>query len=293
MRAGSAVPALMAASTLAASACTRASMLVLAAASGARTCQPISCVQVCHWAASAGSMSAMAGGFGDGAGCAEAANVTSRLMTQTAANALGQLFDVIGLFDGGHGDDVTVVLLQVEFQLLGEIRELGGVFHVLLIFGSEDLVFLRLAVGENDSLILVSPAAAAGAAAALRQCDAAKTGDDGDQRAYANPVFHERTRCYDDSENALQGPLFSGVRRGARRIRRNGQAAVFRRFLARALPLEGRAGAARGSGSEGRHINNGRSGGLHGLVAARAAGAGRDPVRSDDDPARRGERSGE
>src|SRR6516225_3803938 len=103
----------MPASTLAASASTRRSIFLSGAPSAASTCQPSSRVQFCHWTASALSISAMAGAF-----CCAKAVQAHRLTAHTRANPLDQLFDVIRFLDGGHGDDVAIVLLQVEFQLL-------------------------------------------------------------------------------------------------------------------------------------------------------------------------------
>ncbi len=53
--------------------------------------------------------------------------------------------------------------------MFGQVRQLGGILEILLMLGFEDFVFLRLAVGKDDVILLICavPAAAAAAHAAL------------------------------------------------------------------------------------------------------------------------------
>src|SRR3954447_74935 len=139
MRAGAA-PLAMASRTALARAITRASGSALGAE--VTTCQPSSFVQVCHCGASAGSTTAIAGV------CAWAGSAL--IMTQAAANALGQLFNFIRLLEAPHRNHVCLVLLQLHLQVLGEVDQLGGVLDVLFPFLFEDLGARRLAVGELD-----------------------------------------------------------------------------------------------------------------------------------------------
>src|SRR5262252_5148546 len=209
----------MPASTVAASASTRRAIFLSGAPSAASTCQPSSRVQFCHWTASAASIRAIAGvgcgaaeeGWGaaageawaaggaacaacgteaapgTAAGCATAARA-SKLMAQAPANPLGQFFNVIRFLDRGHGDDIEVVLLQVEFQLLREIHQVGGVFEILLVLGLEDFVGLLLAAGQGDFPFTATTASAA--AASLLEGRARQTGHQAEERATSKNVFH-------------------------------------------------------------------------------------------------------
>src|SRR5436190_19440548 len=119
-------------------------MAVSAGVSGASTRHPRSRVQFCHCTASAPSTSAMAGVLG---GCASS-TPPHRLMTQARANPFGQLLDIIGLLQGCHREHEPIVLFEVDLELFGELRQLGGVLDVGLMLGFEDLVALQLAVGQ-------------------------------------------------------------------------------------------------------------------------------------------------
>src|ERR1017187_7683493 len=154
----------MALSTAAASARTRESMSVGAVPAGVITCQPTSRAQFCHCSVSLASSRAMAGA---GLVCAARVQPTSRLIVaQPRANSLDQFLDVISLLERRHGKHVAVVLLQVDFQLFGQFRQIRGVLEILLIFRLENFVLLRFAVGQND-VFLFAPAPPAASAAAL------------------------------------------------------------------------------------------------------------------------------
>src|SRR5437899_982153 len=129
----------MAACTAPTSACTRISMLGLGEPSGTITRQPSSLVQFCHCTGSAASSRATAGALD---GCAASGQSSRLIVAQASANPFGQFFNVIRFLDGRHGDHVAVVLLQIDFQLIGEIRQLGGVLQILLMLGSCNFVAL-------------------------------------------------------------------------------------------------------------------------------------------------------
>src|SRR6516164_8738962 len=132
------------------------------AAAGAITCQPSSRVQFCHCTASAASTSAMAGlavVAGDCV-CAPSDQARSRLMVQARTNSFGEFLDIIRFLERCHGEDVAIVLFEVDLQLFGQVRQFGGVLEVLLMFRLEDLIFLRLAVGQDDVVLLIGAAPA-------------------------------------------------------------------------------------------------------------------------------------
>src|ERR1035437_3301948 len=160
----------MAPSTAAASARTRESISAPGAPLGAITCQPSSRVQFCHCAASFASSSATAGGFACAAGgftCASSGQQRSRLiMEQARTNSFGQFLDVIGSLERRHGENVAIVLFQLDLQLFGQVRQLGGILEVLLMLGLEDFFFLRLAAGQDDVSLLGGAAAPGSAASA-------------------------------------------------------------------------------------------------------------------------------
>src|ERR1019366_9082689 len=167
----------MALSTAAASARTRESMSGAPVPGGAITCQPGSRVQTRHWTASSASSSAMAGVLLWAAGgwvcaaCAASGQPRSRLIVaQARTNSFGQFLDVIGFLERRHGENVAIVLFQLDLQLFGQFRQLGGILEVLPMFGLEDFLFLRLAIGQHDVFLLggaAAPAAAASAALLL------------------------------------------------------------------------------------------------------------------------------
>ena len=81
---------------------------------------------------------------------------------QARTNSFGEFLDIIRFLEGCHGEDVAIVLFEVDLQLFGQVRQFGGILEVLLMFGLEDFVFLRLAVGQDDVVLLIRalPAAA-------------------------------------------------------------------------------------------------------------------------------------
>src|SRR4051794_39513020 len=143
MRAGSTDPFCIAVSTAPAKARARASMSAPAAVDAVITCQPASRVQFCHWTVSAGSSSATAGDFI----CPASGQQRNRLIVaHPRTNSFRQFLDIIRFFDSRDGEDVAIVLFQVDLQLLGQIRQFGSILEVLLVLGLEDFVLLRLAV---------------------------------------------------------------------------------------------------------------------------------------------------
>src|ERR1035441_7194571 len=175
-RAGSTEPLCIALSTAAASARKRESMSGAGTPAAAITCQPASRVQFCHCTVSPGSSSATAGVFVR-VGCAASGQTRSRLIVaQARTNSFGQFLDVICPFERRHGENVAIVLLQLDLQLFGQVRQLGGILQVLLVLGLEDFFFLRLAVGQEDVFLFfgaAAPAAAAPAALLLKRVDSA------------------------------------------------------------------------------------------------------------------------
>src|ERR1019366_3259070 len=163
----------MAPSTAAASARTRESIAAPGAPHGAITCQPSSRVQFCHCAASFASSSATAGvllGAAGGWVCAASGQRSRLIVAQARTNSFGQFLDVIGFLERRHGENVAIVLFQLDLQLFGQFRQLGGILEVLPMFGLEDFLFLRLAIGQHDVFLLggaAAPAAAASAALLL------------------------------------------------------------------------------------------------------------------------------
>src|SRR5215472_18777791 len=89
----------------------------------------------------------MAAGFCE-AGWAPAMALRRLIATQARANALGELFDVIGLLDSAHRDDVAIVLFEIDLELFGKLGKLSGVFQVGFVLGFEDFVALEFAVGQ-------------------------------------------------------------------------------------------------------------------------------------------------
>src|ERR1035437_407719 len=177
-RAGSTEPLCIAASTEAASARTRESMSPPGADAGAITRQPSSRVQFCHCAMSPASSSATAGVFrwaavgsvcaAGGWVCAPSGQQRSRLIVKQArANSFGEFLDVIGFLERRHGENVAIVLFQLDLQLFGQVRQLGGILEILPMLGLEDFLFLRLAVGQDDVFLLGAAATLASASAAL------------------------------------------------------------------------------------------------------------------------------
>src|ERR1035438_2889244 len=131
----------MALSTAATSARTRESMSGAGVPGGAITCQPGSRIQTRHCTASSASSSAMAGvllcaagGWAGTAGswvCAARApsgQQRSRLIVaQARTNSFGQFLDVIDFFERRHGDNVAIVFFQIDLELFGEFRQVGGI----------------------------------------------------------------------------------------------------------------------------------------------------------------------
>jgi hypothetical protein len=66
-------------------------------------------------------------------------------VAQARTKSFGQFLDVIGLLERRHGENVAIVLFQLDLQLFGQVRQFGGILEVLLMFGFEDFLFLRLA----------------------------------------------------------------------------------------------------------------------------------------------------
>src|ERR1039457_3843720 len=166
-RSGSTEPLWIALSTAAASACTRESMSGAGTPAAAIACQPASRVQFCHCARSPGSSSATAGVFVRVV-CPASGQTSSRLIVaQARPNSFGQFLNVICFFERRHGENVAIVLLQLDLQLFGQVRQFGGILQVLLVLGLEDFFFLRLAVGQEDVFLLFGAAAPAAAPAAL------------------------------------------------------------------------------------------------------------------------------
>src|ERR1019366_5986558 len=164
----------MALSMAAASARTRESMSGAAVPGGAITCQPGSRVQTRHCTASSASSSATAGvlpwAAGDRVCAARAPSVQPRsrlIVAQARANSFGQFLDVIGFFERRHGDNVAIVFFQIDLELFGEFRQIGGILEVLLMLSLEDFFFLRLAFGQDDVFFLAAAAPASAAAALL------------------------------------------------------------------------------------------------------------------------------
>src|ERR1035441_4653463 len=160
----------MALSTAASSARTRESMSGAPVPGGAITCQPGSRVQTRHWTASSASSSAMAGVLLWAAGgwvcaaCAPSGQPRSRLIVaQARTNSFGQFLDVIRFLERRHGENVAIVFFQIDYQLFGQCRQIGGILDILLMLSLEDLFFLRLAVGQDDVFFGAAPARAAAA----------------------------------------------------------------------------------------------------------------------------------
>src|ERR1035441_10028108 len=131
---------------------------------GTITCQPGARVQTRHRTASSASSSATAGVFVGvavgwvGAVCAPSGQPRSRLIVaQARTNSFGQFLDVIGFLERRHGENVAIVLFQIDLQLFGEFRQIGGIFDILLVLGLEDFFFLRLAVGPGAARSRVTP----------------------------------------------------------------------------------------------------------------------------------------
>src|ERR1035441_7160781 len=89
------------------------------------------------------------------------------IVAQARTNSFVQLLDVIGFLERRHGDNVAIVFFQIDFQLFGEFRQIGGILDVLPMFCLEDFLFLRLAVGQDDVFLLGAAVPATAAAALL------------------------------------------------------------------------------------------------------------------------------
>src|ERR1035438_278054 len=59
------------------------------------------------------------------------------IVAQARTNSFGQFLDVIGFFERRHGENVAIVLFQIDLQLFGEFRQVGGILDVLLGLGLE------------------------------------------------------------------------------------------------------------------------------------------------------------
>src|ERR1043165_303265 len=81
------------------------------------TRHPASLAHASHCAASAGSISAMAGD------CAAALDTSRLIMPQARTDLFDQFFDVIRFFQRGDGQYEPLVFLQVLLQLLREDLE--------------------------------------------------------------------------------------------------------------------------------------------------------------------------
>jgi hypothetical protein len=114
------------------------------------TCQPTLFVQVCHCAASAASINAMAGVLVWAGASAQA----SRLMPHTRTDLLDQFFDIIRFLDCAHGKHESIVLFEIGFEILRQFHQAGRVLEILLVFRFEDFVALRFAIGQFDIAIL-------------------------------------------------------------------------------------------------------------------------------------------
>ena len=69
-------------------------------------------------------------------------------MLQPIANPFGDLFDFLGLLERPDGEDVAVVLLQVQFEFIGQFGKFASVLKRFLVFGFEDFVALEPSVGK-------------------------------------------------------------------------------------------------------------------------------------------------
>src|ERR1700682_5419449 len=147
MRAGSTEPYLVASRTAASRPWTRVSMLPVAAAMGAMTRQPFRLVQDSTCGRSAASINAMAGwAVGD---CAAAGLPASRLIVAHArTDFLSQLLNVLGLLHRGDREDEPISLLERLFQLVHQIGQPGRILDILFALRLENLVALRLAIGQ-------------------------------------------------------------------------------------------------------------------------------------------------
>ena len=76
-------------------------------------------------------------------------------MAQARTDFLGQFLNVVGLFESREGEHKTIVLLQILLQFLRKFAELRGILQVLLVLGSQYLVFLRLAAGQYYVVLLL------------------------------------------------------------------------------------------------------------------------------------------
>ena len=89
-------------------------------------------------------------------------------MVQARTNSFGEFLDIIRFLERCHGEDVAIVLFEVDLQLFGQVRQFGGILEVLLVLGLEDFVFLRLAIGKYDVVLLIAAAAGRRPAVARR-----------------------------------------------------------------------------------------------------------------------------
>src|SRR5579864_1860162 len=147
MRWGSTEPSFVASRTAASRLCTRVSMLPVATAMGTMTRQPFRLVQDSTCGRSATSISAREGW--EATACAANGLPASRLIVPHArTDFLSQLFNIFGLLHRGDREDEPVFLLQRLFQFVNQIGQTGRVLDVLFAFRLENLVALRLAIGQ-------------------------------------------------------------------------------------------------------------------------------------------------
>src|SRR5215470_14620539 len=60
-------------------------------------------------------------------------------MLEPIVDSLGDFLDVFSLLEGGDGQNIPVVLLQIRFEFVGEFGQLAGVVQRLLKIGFQNL----------------------------------------------------------------------------------------------------------------------------------------------------------
>src|SRR5574340_460579 len=144
MRVSSMPPCCRAAASLPSSARSRRSRFFsCVSAQGARNRQPTAAAICCHSAVLPSSSTS------SGASAARAAEAaSSRLTAQPRANPARQLFDLFRLPDAGNREHVPVISFEFPFELLRRLNQRIHVLQVLGVVRLQDLLLLRLAVGQ-------------------------------------------------------------------------------------------------------------------------------------------------
>ena len=70
------------------------------------------------------------------------------LVLESGPDAFGELFNFFGLFEAGDRKNVGVVFLDLLFQTLRQFYELSGILDRFVVIGFQDLILLKLSVGE-------------------------------------------------------------------------------------------------------------------------------------------------